>query len=38
MVPVAVTAMMENKVAEKRELDSIEHGDDEDAPPAKKAA
>jgi RNA exonuclease 1 len=38
MVPVAVTAMMENKVAKKRELDSIEHGDDEDAPPAKKAA
>jgi RNA exonuclease 1 len=37
MVPVAVTATMESKVAEKRELDSIELGDD-DAPPAKKAA
>jgi RNA exonuclease 1 len=38
MVPVAVTATMEGNIAEKRELDAGEHGDDDDAPPAKKAA
>jgi RNA exonuclease 1 len=38
MVPVAVTATMGAKPAEKHKLDTAEHGDDEDTPPAKKAA
>jgi RNA exonuclease 1 len=38
MVPVAVAATIEGQAAEKRKLDIIEQGGDDDAPPVKKLA
>jgi RNA exonuclease 1 len=38
MVPVATTALMQGKPAEKRKMETIEHGEDDGAPSAKKLA
>ncbi|KAF2822252.1 hypothetical protein CC86DRAFT_97702 [Ophiobolus disseminans] len=38
MVPVAATAAMAGKPAEKRKIEIIQHGDDDEGPPAKKVA
>jgi len=38
MVPAAATASMQGNPAEKRKIEIIEHGDDDEEPPAKKVA
>jgi RNA exonuclease 1 len=38
MVPVATTAVMEGKPAEKRKIEIMDHGEDDRAPPAKRLA